>query len=160
MLELIVYVSIVAVMAVLSVQAMFSIMRAFDEIKSFSSVRESGVITLERMIKEIRFSKSIDYTGTTFNTNPGRLKLNATDENGYSKIMEFYVSNGSLNIIDDGVEKGTITGSSTSITNFVLRESTTNKGVLIKIEMTIRDNRATNPKSVNFYGSAVLREAY
>ncbi len=160
MLELVVYVSIIAVMAVLSVQAMLSITRVFAEIKSFSSIREGGVIAIERMIKEIRFAVSIDYSGTTLGTNPGRLKLNTTDENGNAKTMEFYVSENSLNIIDNGAEKGTITGSSTLLTNLVFRESTTSKGMLVKIEITLKDNRATSTRSASFYGSAVMRGAY
>ena len=160
MIELVIYVSIIAVMAVLSVQAMLSMTRVFAEIKSFTSIRGGGVVALERMIKEIRFGGSIDYSGTVLGSNPGRLKLNTTDENGNTKTLDFYVTNNSINIIDNGIDKGSIIGSSTVLTNLVFRQSTTSKGMLVKIEMTLKDNRATNTRSASFYGSAVLRGAY
>ncbi|OGZ04010.1 MAG: hypothetical protein A2648_00205 [Candidatus Lloydbacteria bacterium RIFCSPHIGHO2_01_FULL_41_20] len=160
MIELVIYISIIAVMAVLSVQAMLSTTRVFAEIKSFVNISEGGVIAIERIIKEIRFGKSIDYAETILDINPGRLKLNTTDENGNAKTMDFYTANNSVNIIDNGVDKGSITGSSTVLTSLVFRQSTTSKGMLVKIEMTIKDTRETNPRSASFYGSAVLRGAY
>lgn len=159
-LELIVYVSIVAVIAVFSVQAMFSITRTFAEVKSYGDIRESAVTALERMIKEIRFAASIDYSGTVLGVNPGRLKLNTSDEVGNLKTFEFYVSDNSLNLIDNGLDKGTITGGNIFLTNLVFNQSTTSKGMLVKIEMTLQDTRDINPRSANFYGSAVLRGAY
>ena len=159
LIEIIVYVSIVALIAIFSINAILSVTKVFAEVKSYNDLRESAVISLERMIKEIRFANDIDIAGTVFGTNPGRLKLNTTDETGSPKTLEFYVSGGSLNIIDNDAEKGTITGSSTALTNLVFRQALTPKGKLIKIEMTLSDTRA-NPRTVNFYGSAVLRGSY
>ena len=158
--ELVVYVSIIAVMAVGSIQAMLSITRTFSEVKSYSDIRESATSALERMIKEIRFATSIDYSGTVLGINPGRLKLNTTDEDGNTRTLEFYTLGNSLNLIDNGVDKGTITGGSTLLNNLIFRQSTTSKGMLVKIEMTLKDTRVTNSRSANFYGSAVLRGAY
>lgn len=160
MIELIVYVSITGVIAILSVQAMLSITRTFAEVKAFSDIRRSGVVSMDRIIKEIRFASSIDYAGTILNSNPGKIKLNTADENGNAKTVEFHSSGNSMYFMDNGIEKGTITGSSTLLTNLIFRQSTTSKGLLVKIEMTLKDNRATSSRSENFYGSTVLRGAY
>ena len=147
-------------MAVLAVQAILSITRVFAEVRSFSSIRGGGVSAIERIVKEIRFASSINYSGTILGSNPGRLKLNTTDESGSAKTVEFYVDGNSLNIIDDGVEKGTLIGNNVFLTNLIFKQSTTSRGMLVKIEMTLKDDRATSSRSANFYGSAVLRGAY
>lgn len=159
LIEIIVYVSIVALIAIFSINAILSVTKVFAEVKSYNDLRGSAVTSLERMIKEIRFANNIDIAGTVFGTNPGRLKLNTTDEAGNAKTLEFYVTGGGLNIIDNGQEKGTITGNSAVLTNLIFRQAVTPKGQLIKIEMTLTDTRA-NPRIVNFYGSAVLRGSY
>ncbi|MEK7661874.1 MAG: prepilin-type N-terminal cleavage/methylation domain-containing protein [Patescibacteria group bacterium] len=106
LLELIVYVSVVALLAVISVQSTLSLTRTFSEAKSYGDIRESGTASLERIIKEIRFASSVNLPNTTLNSNPGRLTLNTTDELGNPKTVEFYVSDNSLRLIDGGVDKG------------------------------------------------------
>ena len=160
LLELVVYVSVVAALAVVSIQSALSLTRTFSETKSYGDLRESGSAALERIIKEVRFSSSVDLPNTTFNSSPGRLTLNTTDESGNPKTVEFYVSSGSLRLIDGGVNKGALTGAGVSLNSIIFRQTTSPRGTLIKTELVIRDTRSSNSRSANFYGSAVTRGSY
>lgn len=159
-IELVVYVSILSVMAILSVNGMLSITRVFAEIKSYNDLRSGGLVGMERMEKEVRFASSIDYANSIFNINPGKLTINTTDELGNSKVVSFAVNSSSLDLIDGGVYKGSLSGDNVSVINMIFRQSTTTKGILIKMEMTIMDKRTRNPRSANFYTSAVMRGSY
>ncbi|MDP3958179.1 MAG: hypothetical protein Q8Q36_01795 [bacterium] len=160
MIELVLYASLLAVMSVLVVQALISLTRTFGEMKASSALRAGALVGMERMLKEIRFASSVDYAGSMFDSSPGRLTLNSTDEGGAAKTVEFRVATSTLLLIDDGVDKGALTGDAVSVASLVFREATTPKGSLIKIEMTLEDTRLSNPRPATVYGSAVMRGAY
>jgi len=160
MLELVIYGAIVGAMTVFTVGGVLSMTRVFAEVRAYNALRENGLIAMERMTKEIRFSSSVNYAASAFNTSTGRLSLNASDEAGNPKTVEFSLASSTLRLIEDSVNKGTLAGGGVVVTTLRFTQSTTSKSSLIKIELSLKDARATSTRAATFYGSAVLRGAY
>jgi len=161
LLEVVVYVGVlsVAVLAIFSI--LFSITRAFVEARIYNEVEISGTAAMERITREIRTAISVDDGNSVFDSHPGLLQLNTTDEAGTEKTIQFYFddANDAINLDDDGTDKGPLTGSGVEITNLVFRKWVNTKSTLVKIEMTVRSKKKPT-FSAKFYDSVVLRGGY
>lgn len=160
LIELTIYIGILAALAVMAVGGMISMVRTFGEIRAYTDLRQGGASALDRMTREIRYASAVDMAGTTLDANPGRLKLTSTDESGTPKTMEFSVASESLVLAENGVDTGSIVGDGVTVESFVVRRALTDKGALVKLELMLKDTRDAGARSAAFYGSAVLRGAY
>lgn len=161
LLETVVYVGVlsVAVMAIFTI--LFSITRAFTDARIYNEVELSGATAMERIAREIRTAGSVDPGNSVLDANPGQLQLNTTDEAGTAKTIQFYFDavNKTINLDDNGTDKGSLTGDEVEITNLIFRQWDTPKSSLIKIEMTVQSKRKTT-LSAKFYDSVVMRGGY
>lgn len=161
LLETVVYVAIFIVILVAVIDMLVTLSKSFSRVRAYNEVRVSGMNTIERMSREIRTAASVDTPGSTLNAHPGDLLINTTDDAGVAKTVEFYWNSTakSVDIVDNGVNKGALNGSSTEITNLVFRNVPTTKGDVIKIEMTARSKKLTDI-TAKFYDTIVMRGAY
>jgi type II secretory pathway pseudopilin PulG len=161
LLELVVYVGVLSIAVLAIFMILFSITRAFTEARIYNEVEISGTTAMERMVREIRTASSVDEGNSVLDANPGQLQLNTTDEAGIPKTIQFYFDavNKTINLDDNGTDKGSLTGNGVEITNLVFRKWTTAKSALIKIEMTIQSKRKTT-LNAKFYDSVVMRGGY
>lgn len=161
MLETVVYVGALSAMVVVVFTILFSLTGSFFESKLYNEITFSAGTVMERMVREVRTASSVDTTNSVFDTNPGRLILNTTDEAGSSKIVEFYFDEDTktIGLVDGGVDKGSLTGGHTDVTNIIFRKQDTPKGAIVKIELSLEGNIRHSIKG-NFFDSAVLRGAY
>lgn len=156
LLETVVYVGIFIVILVAVLDMLVTLSKSFARVRAYNEVRVSGMNAMERMAREIRTAASRDS-----GSEDDDLLLNTTDSVGTPKIVELYwdttVKN--VNIVDDGVNKGSLTGSSTEVTSLLFRNASTTKGDVIKIEMIVRSKKITNV-AVNFYDTIIMRGGY
>ncbi len=160
LLETVVYVSIFSVVIFVTFLILFSITRAFAEARIYNEVEVSGTTAMERITRELRTATSADILADV-GTGDSGIQLNTTAEDGTAKTIKFYFDESAktVNIIDGGADKGSLTGNGVSVTNLDFYKWVTPKGSLIKIEITVQSNRKTTLKE-NYYDSIVLRGAY
>lgn len=157
--ELILYITLFAVLSVVVLNSLIVTMRSFSEVRSNHDLLNGGLYSMERMTREIRNAESVDILGSTLGVNSGVLALTTRDISGNPKTVIFSKSGTSLIISENGVT-GTLTGQNVDITNLVFYQTTTVKGSVIKIEMTVQDNRSPSGRSENFYNTVALRGGY
>jgi hypothetical protein len=136
-------------------------MRSFILSKVYNDVRISGGTAMDRIMRESRMAYAVDSANSIFDTNPGQLQLSTTDDSGNPRTIRFSfdVDNNTITLLDNGVDKGPITGSNVSVTNFVIRKVDNPKSTLVKIDISLQSLKKTEI-SAGFSGSAVLRGAY
>lgn len=161
LLETVVYIGIFIVVLVATLDMLITLSRSFMRVRAYNEVRVSGTNAMERISREIRTANSLDLPGSSLDTHPGDLLLHTTDTGGAAKTVEFYFDSAAKNMgfIDNGIDKGVLTGSSTEVTNLVFRNASTTKGEVVKIEMTIRSKKLTDI-AVKFYDTIVMRGGY
>jgi type II secretory pathway pseudopilin PulG len=156
LLETVFYIAIFIVVLVAVLDMLVTLSKSFMRVRAYNEVRVSGMNAMERMAREIRMANSRD-AGSTADD----LLINTIDEAGAAKTVELYWDGAAknVNIIDRGVNKGPLAGSSTEITSLIFRNASTTKGEVIKIEMIARSKKLTDI-AANFYDTIVMRGGY
>ncbi len=148
LIEMIVYISILALMLIIVIEVVFSITRSQRVIKSVRNIENSALETLERIEREVRRAESINATSSIFGVHPGKLVLGN---------VEFYLSDGRLYLKENGVDTGALTAEDVTVTNLIFRRFATSTIEGIRAEITIESGTSTHYRIETFYSSAVVR---
>lgn len=161
LLETVAYIAIFIVVLVAVLDMLVTLSKSFLRVRAYNEVRVDGASVVERIAREVRTANSVDLPGSDFDAHPGNLLINTTDESGTAKTIEFYwdSTEKNMNIVDGGVNKGALNGSSTEVTNIVFRNASSTKGEAIKIEMTLQSKKLT-AIAAKFYDTIVMRGGY
>lgn len=150
LIELLVYLAILAVFSVFIVNSILIIMKNYNAYSVSRYVNFSATVAIERLTREIRGSSDVDGS-SVLGAHPGYLVLDA---------VEFFVSNNQLMIDKNGQGAVVLTPSNLEVTNLVFATSTNPNSQVVKIEMTLTGRRGNYEKSENFYSTIVLRGSY
>jgi type II secretory pathway component PulJ len=160
LIEMIVYVVVLASVFVLVVNTLLVVTRSYSSVKITNDLNNSSLIFFDRVIREIRRAESIDLAQSVFGSSPGRLVLNTTDSLDDPLVLDFYVDNGNLKLDKDAVLSGSLTSDTVTITNLVFTDTSTTTSASVKIELTLEATNGGTTRTENFYSSAVLRGSY
>lgn len=160
LVEMLVYVAILAVIFVLAINITLAMMRAFTDIRVSRDINNAATVALERITRETRAAYDIDGAQSTFGTHPGRLTLLTKDAAGSNTSVEFFVSGSTLRIKEGGVDRGALTPQRVVVDNLVFYSLTGVRSKAVKIEMQITGTRGNVSKTRSFYVTAVLRGSY
>ena len=157
LVEMIIYVALLAVLVGAVTWSIASILHSYNRMKDERSVENSAVASMDRMIKEIRNSKSIDLAHSATSTANGYLTLNDFDSSGNPTTIKFYLQNNRIYVDQGGVQLGPLTLENTTVPSLVFRYFTNASSTGVKVEMAIQ--ASTTPVDY-FYDSAILRGSY
>lgn len=154
LIETLVYLGLFVMLIIFIIDSILAVSTSYKNVKELRAIESSVMISMDRMISEIRNAVSIDSANSTFNSNPGQLSL----INGTSS-KRFYVSNNRIMINEDGLV-GPLTGSDISIVSLVFRSIATTTASAVKIELSLRNVASSTSLTENFYMTATLRGSY
>ena len=157
LVEIIIYISLLAILTGAITWSIASILHSYNRMKDARAVENSAMASMDRMVKEIRNSKSVDLVHTATSTANGYLTLNDFDSNGNSETIKFYLLNNRIFVDQNGSQMGPLTLESITVSSLVFRYFTNASSTGVKIEMAIQ---ASTTPVINFYDSAVLRGSY
>lgn len=160
LVELIVYVAILAVVTVLAIQSTLTMTRAFADLRVSRDLNSSAAALFERITRDVRSAEGVDAAQSALGAHPGVLMLNTTDVGGTATTIEYYVESNLVKIRENGVAQGAIMGSHTTIDNFVVRQLTNATAEAVRVEATITASRGNITKTRNFYTTIVVRGSY
>lgn len=161
LIEIIIYIAILAVISVLVVETIVGASEVFGKARVKRALTLEGRSAMERMMREIRLATSVDTVGSVFGGHPGRLKLNTVVSSSDSTptVREFLISGKNV-VLREGSQDISLL-SSASTTNLVFRYiQSGDTSEAIKIELGIEDGAGRNFIHANFYSTAVLRGSY
>lgn len=155
---MIVYLAIFAFMSLVVINSFMVILRSFNHARINRDLLESGATAMERISRELRKSKVVNVANSSFGSNPGILQLDNLNVTGTpDSIIRFTVTNGDLNITENGTVIGNLLGENVSVTNLIFRRITTPHGDAVKIELTIQIVSGGIIRSENFYDTILSR---
>lgn len=158
LVEMVIYVTLFALISVLAINATITVMKAFYTLRVEQSINQSATTALERMSREIRNAYGVDTVNSTLDASPGHLTLLTTDDANALTTTEFYVTAGNqIGMKVGGVDQGLLVSKTITATNLVFTLLTNANSKAVRVQMTLRDSRSTSPKTVNFYDTIVLR---
>jgi type II secretory pathway pseudopilin PulG len=160
LIEMLAYVTILSIVFILIVNTLLIVTSSYSSIKVANDLNNSALISIERLVREVRLAHSIDLAQSVFNTSPGRLVLNTVDSVGMPLVLDFYVENNILKLKKDGALFGPLTRDNVDVTNLVFTNTSTTTSSSIKMEITLETSDSDVTKTEKFYSSTVLRGSY
>ncbi|MFA6463549.1 MAG: prepilin-type N-terminal cleavage/methylation domain-containing protein [Candidatus Paceibacterota bacterium] len=158
LVEVIVYIALLSILIGAITWSLGSVLHSYNKMKDERALESSAIISMDRMIKEIRNSKSVDLAHSATSTSDGYLTLNGYDSNGSSTVIKFYRSNNRIYIDQGGVQLGPLTLENIEVPSLVFRYFTNASSTGVKIELGLQSSSST---LINyFYDSAILRNSY
>ena len=154
LLEILVYASLLALVIALMANSIASLTRVFITIKEERVVRASAEAALERIVREVRFAKTINMGASTLNAHPGVLVLTTIDPfTEVAQTITFSINNNRVAVQKNADPVEYLTSDDFAVTNLVFRHMTNSTiSEAIRTELTI-DGK-------NFYTTTVLRRSY
>ena len=158
--EIMVYLAIFTALSILVINSFIVILSSFNTTNMNRKLLESGIVSMERVSREIRQAKNIDIVNSSLGSNPSILQLNSTDSSGNSIIIKFMDENGNLNLYKNNTLQGNLLGQNITITSLIFNRISTTQSEAVKIKITLQYSGGHKTKSENFYDTVVLRGGY
>lgn len=160
LLELLVYIGVLAFISVTVISSLFVTIRAFSDIRVSRDIHNAAVVSFGRMSYEIRTAYNIDIGASTFGSSPGVLSLYTTDISETNTIVEFSVATSSILIKEAGVEAGLLTPPNITVDSLIFELIDTTNSQAVKIDLTLTGTRGNITKTKRFYNTIILRGSY
>ncbi len=152
---MLIYIALLAVLLLALMESMFRLTTSYKNIRAVHAVEQSAMLASDRIEREVRLADTIDVATSTFNVNPGVLKVNA----GTSSVT-FYIENERLFVKENEESGSPLTLSQVHMTSFVVRKITSTSSEAVKVEYTLQASTASSQITKNFYMTTVLRGSY
>lgn len=154
--EMIIYVSVLALILVGVVQMILAVSSTFNELRATRQLNRSAVVLLDRFVREVRDAESVVVDSSVFDTHPGELTISVEGTN-----VRFYVDGGVVKLDRGGAYEGDLTVPDVSATSFVFRRSTPGSiSETIRLEVTLESISGSGSAIETFYTTAVMRGPY
>ncbi len=154
LIEMIIYIAIIAVMFITLVQTVLSFTKSYRELVALRSVDRSAMASLERMTREIRNASVVNAGASLFVTSPGILSVSQTGVS--TTTTRFYTDGGAMKVDVDGQYIGPLTMNRTSVTSLVFRQIT-GTTTAIKIDMTLTASSGPAVRTKSYHATVVLK---
>ena len=154
LIEVVVYVAILAVISVVAVNTLLLIHRALAEIRTTRAMNATAAVAMERMVRTIRDAKSVtSILGTT---------LVLTGSEATPITYTFDVDANTLRL-DSGSGPVALTPPGVTVSGLTVQKidlTTGGKSEAVKVVLTLQASSGKTMKTQSFYGTAVLRNSY
>ncbi len=153
LIELVFYVTLFAILSLAVINSLITMTKAFKETAIQIELAQGGDI-MEKISREVRKASEIN----TISANS--LLLNTKDDEGADKTVEFLLSDSNVQFIENSIVTGNLNASGVIVTDLAFGQISTTEGSAVKINLTIRSNKDTLNRTINFYNTVVLRGGY
>ncbi len=160
LIEMVLYIGIVAIISVLAMQSLFIMIRAFTNIRIMQDLNQSGTVAMERMAFEVRSAYDVDLGGSILNSSPGVLALLTTDSGGSNTTAGFSVTTGTLRVSEGGIDAGALTAPNITVDSLIFNSVITANSEAVKIEIQLSATRGNTTETKTFYDTIILRDSY
>jgi prepilin-type N-terminal cleavage/methylation domain-containing protein len=156
LIEMIIYVAILSLVMFFVVNTLLSFNSTYREVRMQRSIDTSALMSLERMTRDIRLSKNIVVSQSSFNTPSGILALYSVDGQ-VSTTTRFYLKNNVLQVDLNGVYSGPLTLAQVSVTNLTFNRLVSTSSEAVKIDMTLKYVYGSITRQKNYQTTVVLK---
>ncbi len=160
LIELLLYTGILIILVAVVGGTLLAFSRSYRSIAAEQALEQGAGSAMQRIVYEARNATSIDVVNSTFNSSPGKLSLNSSDQSGNPQVIQFFLSSSTLHVSEAGVDKGPITPAAARVTSLIFRSITASSSKAIKIEITVESGTSSAYRTRSFYDTAILRPSY
>lgn len=159
-IELLIYVAVLAFMMVVVVGSLVGISRVYRQVRIVELVHSNASSAVETVSREIRTALSVDAGASTFDSTNGVLKLNSIDLGGVDKTVTFSLSSGQILMSENGSSLGPITSDHATVSSLHFEHVDMLKADAVKFYITLSVGTGEYQRTETFYDTIVLRGSY
>jgi len=160
LLEMVLYIGIIALISVLAMQSLFVMIRAFTNIRVMQDLNKNATTAIERMAFEIRSAYDVDLGNSTLDSSPGVLELLTTDSGGSNTTAGFSIVSDVLRVSEAGVDAGALTAPNIVVDSLIFNSIITTNSEAVKIQIQLSATRGNTTETKTFYDTIILRGSY
>lgn len=157
LIEVLIYVAVLVATSTVIVSALLTLSRSYAELSLMHAMQLSALTTFDRVSHEVRLAENVDIAGSTLGTHPGVLRLDNITE-GVTDTVEFFLSGGTLRILENDVDAGALTVPDITVSNLVFQVIDNGVAEGVRTELTLRGSIGTTEVERVFYSFAVMRK--
>ena len=151
LVEMLIYVGLMAVITLVIVQSLTVILKSNRGSFADINLRNSGYSSMEAILREVQASESVEqYSGNV---------LSMTQENG-STVVTFSIAPDGTLLLSKNSSEGPVTLKGVRVSDLIFNKIETGKSIAIKIQLELETDINNTTKHEWFYGTAILRNSY
>lgn len=161
LLEIIIYVSLLAFIAAVVINVFSSEMNAWGHARAERVATDAGKLIMERIIEEVRLARSVDTTASVLGVHPGKLVLNTFESATSTVQTTLEISlNGTELKMKRGAQTAVSLSGSTKVTQLVFFRVPSGRSNLVRVSLTAETSGGKFAKIKSFTSAAILRNSY
>lgn len=153
LVEVLFYISIFTALSLVVINSLVIMTKAFRETTASADLVQSASI-MERISREIRQANSINFITET------DLRLNAKDDAGQNKTVEFKWVNPNVQLLENNALIGNMNTPNIQVTALAFNRINTAEGTAVKVGLSVQSIRDGAGRIETFYDTVVLRGDY
>lgn len=160
LVEMIMYASILSILTITTVSSLIQLNRSLQSIVLNRILDDAAQEVMEKIVREIRFSDSVNTLTSSLGVNPSTLVLNSTDTSGSAVTIKFSISASTLEFYRAGVLVGPLTPASITIDELLFDHIVTSNSEAVKVSLVLQANRNNLNIEKTFSTTVLLRGSY
>jgi Tfp pilus assembly protein FimT len=137
LVEMLVYVFVLTLFSLLVVESLLGMSGSYRRLVAARAIANSGVVSMERMTREIRNATDVNVLLSTLDAPSGRLHLVTSNDDGYMQNVSFALEEGVINVYRNDILVGPLTVGRASTTQLVFRVYESGRSKAVGIEMAL-----------------------
>jgi len=159
LIEMVVYVAIIAAVFALMLTGMISLYNASQTARTSRALNLSAATTLERLSRELRDGSSIITASSTLGSSPGILVIETDNASTTGGTFTFSLSGGKVYLTDSTGAKA-LSATEVNVSELTFWHATGTNGQAVRARITVEPVASSSVAARTFYSSTVLRESY
>ena len=160
MVELLVYISVLAFMMLIIVSSLLGISKIYRQVRIVELLHSNANTAMETIAREVRTAISVDTAASTLDSANGVLKLNSRNISGNTKTVTFSLSSGRIQMSENAVSLGPITSANATIGEMYFEHIDNTVSEAIKYYVTVSVGSGDYARTETFYDTIVMKGSY
>ena len=154
LVEVLVYLAVLILVVSVSISTYLSLNTVLLRNKTERTLTNAAHVALERVVRDIRNSSTVNTGLSTLGSSPGVLTLDS------GTTTQFQLSGDSVAVSVNGTELGPLTGPNVTVDELIFYRYLGLTTELVRVKLTLSVSTKAASSTRTFYSSAVLRGSY
>jgi hypothetical protein len=153
LVEVLVYISILTLVLSIIIGSLITMAQIQERVIAGKAVDRSAVVALDRLLREVRLSDSVDTINSVFNVSESILSV---EREGVSGPLMFYVLNDVFYLEKEG-ETYRLINENVTVENFFVKRVNSGESEAVRVNLVLSYPYSDGSVEQSFYVTAILR---
>ena len=162
LVEIIIYFALLAIISTLVISSMISLFKNYNIVRANQAIEYNAISILDKLTRDARDSRSVNISDSSFSVAQGAVSFNigSSTDSTASTTIKFYVNNGKVKYMKNGVDFGNLSTNDITVSNFKIYyiNASSTEAIKVELNLEVTPHLYSATISKNFYVTILLRE--